>query len=320
MRTKPIRVLVANAPEEIGGVTCWRMFWPLRALEQSPEFSGAFDIRFSRGVIFPFDFYQTDVLLCFRPSKPEHLAVIQEAKRVGCKIVLDYDDNHRDVSTGHPAFWSLGQSWNIAKQACALANLIWVSTENLKQVYGHQSKTEVIPNAVYPEQIPDQPQDYANRVGVWAGSDAHREDCDAYQILYKKLLSRLSRFYWINFAPGWAKQVEDKCRVDLLPWQHTETYFDFLREIGTTVIWKPLQKNKFNDGKSNIAWITATLAGGVCISTYAGEPGWEGSLKEYPNKAQFLETWEKSAALIREKYNLNDTTTQRAVSLLKLVK
>lgn len=318
---KKVRILVANAPEEIGGVTCWRMFWPLRALEESPEFYNTFDIRYSRGVIFPWELYQADILLCFRPSKPDHLAVMEEAKRVGCKIVIDYDDNHRDVPPGHPAFWSLGQSWVIAQRACTLANRIWVSTDHLAKVYGHPDKTDVVPNAVYPEQLPDKPQDYEKRVGVWAGSDAHREDADEYRHRYTKLLERLNKFYWINFAPTWATNVgKQENQVELLPWQHTEQYFNVLEQLGTTVIWKPLQRTSFNDGKSNISWITATLVGAVCVSTYAGLPGWELALKEYPDKGKFAETWKASASEISEKYNLNQTTEQRAVSLLNLVK
>ena len=48
-----IRILVANEPEPIGGVTCWRMYWPLDHLDRN--YSDTLEIRYSRGQIIPAD-------------------------------------------------------------------------------------------------------------------------------------------------------------------------------------------------------------------------------------------------------------------------
>lgn len=313
-----IRILVANAPEEVGGVTCWRMFWPLTHLAQ--VHGHALDIRYSRGVIFPFEFYETDILICYRPSKPEHLQVIEEARRFGIGIVLDYDDDHKNIPVGHPAYWSLGRSWPVAEAALKMANLVWVSTPALAALYGHPN-TVVVPNAVPAGMVADLPQDFEAATGIWAGSDAHREDADTFSDVYKVLLRYLNKFVWVNFMPTWAAEAKNVgAEINLHPWVHTEMWFDWLRAMQTTVIWKPLRSTPFNDGKSNISWISATVVGAVCVSTYAGKPGWECATREMPrNKKAFVELWERSAEEVRRRYNLDDVNEARFTSLLKLV-
>jgi len=315
---KKIRILIANAPEDIGGVTCWRMFWPLAHLEA--RYHDALEIRYSRGTIFPFEFYQTDILLCYRPSEPAHLAVMEEAKRVGCKILLDYDDDLLHMQPGHPGYWKLGTRSAIVRQALVLADAVWTSTDALRDVYGHQNTT-VVPNAVLPEQIAPHPADFRRKTFVWAGSDAHREDVDVFPDLYRALLRRADHFMWMNFMPTWAANIskEKNTMVSLVPWVHTEQYFDFLQKNGVSAIWKPLLSNQFNKGKSNIAWITATVVGAVCLTNQAGQPGWEYAVSEFPKTYELFENiWKESRQAILDKYNLNTWNDVRYTSLLKL--
>lgn len=315
---RKIRILVANAPEEIGGVTVWRMFWPLRHLAH--KYHDLVDIQYSRGQIFPFEFYQTDILLCYRPSEPAHLAVMQQAKTVGCKIVCDYDDDYLNLAVGHPAYWSLGTRKHIIQQALELTDLLWVSTEALAQVYKH-ANTLVLPNAMLPEDLQDHPADWRKKTFVWAGSDAHREDVDVYVETYRALLRRADRFVWINFMPTWAVSVsaEKNTRVDLQPWVHTEKYLDWMRLNDVTAIWKPLLSNQFNRGKTNIAWMVATACGAICITNQAGQPGWEFALKELPKTYEhFSQQWQDSRDYLVTKYNLEAWNETRLHSLLKL--
>jgi hypothetical protein len=315
---KKIRILIANAPEEVGGVTCWRMFWPMRHLEA--RYHDTVEIRYSRGTIFPFEMYQTDILICYRPSEPAHLQVMEEAKRIGCRILVDYDDDYLSIATGHPAFWKLGNRAPLIRRALELADAVWTSTEELKAVYKH-ANTTVVPNAVLPEEISSHPADFRKKVFVWAGSDAHREDVDVFIDTYRTLLNRADRFLWINFMPSWVASVSKSKNtdVDLSPWVHTEAYFEFLRKNQVSAIWKPLQTNQFNRGKSNIAWITATVVGAICISNQAGQPGWEYAVKEFPKTFElFEEIWKDSRQVILDKYNLNHWNEVRHTSILKL--
>ena len=313
---RKVRILIANEPEPIGGVTCWRMYWPLDHLERT--WGDALEIRYSRGPIIPADFYWCDVLMCFRPSEPTHLLVIEEAKRLGKKVLLDYDDELTKMVVGHPEFWKLGTKSQIVTKAITLADAVWVSTEQLKQNAKHPNCT-VIPNAVLPEAIATAPANWENKTIVWAGSAAHREDADAFKEDYRALLRASNRFIWLNFMPTWASMGNDEGKAVLSPWVHTEEYFQFLQKHNTVAIWKPLISNDFNVCKSNISYLTATMVGAVCVTNQAGTPQWEFALKHLPRtKSEFEKAWHIAAADVRTHYDLNAWNEVRLREILKL--
>jgi len=312
-----IRILVANQPEPIGGVTCWRMYWPLDHLERT--WGDALEIRYAREQIFPADLYWSDIVLCYRPSEPAHIAVIEEAKRLGKKILLDYDDDLTAIPVGHPEFFRLGTKAEFVKRAIGLADAIWVSTEALKNTMKHENVT-VIPNAILPEAIVSEPAKWAPvRNGIWAGSPAHREDADAFKAEYKFIRKNLTGFIWINYMPTWASNEQEYGAAMLHPWIHTEQYFEWLRKNKVVAIWKPLITNQFNACKSNIAYITATAVGAVCITNQAGMPQWEFALRNLQrNETDHAQAWATAAADVRAHYDLRAWNEVRLRELLKL--
>lgn len=314
---RKIRILVANEPEPIGGVTCWRMYWPLDDLERT--YYDSIEIRYSRGQIFPAELYWCDVLMCFRPSEPGHIAVMEEAQRLSKKILLDYDDDLTSLAVGHPEYWKLGTKTKIVNQAIAMADAVWVSTEPLAQKSGRPDAV-VIPNAIYPELLPEQPADYKNKTVAWAGSAAHREDADAFRADYGAIIRTVQRFIWINFMPTWATTMKSQAQVQLSPWIHTELYFRWMQQNNVVAIWKPLITNEFNASKSNIAYITATVAGGVCITNQAGNPQWEYATRHLPkDEKTFLQTWKLAKSDVKAHYDLRRWNEIRLRELLKLV-
>lgn len=85
-------------------------------------------------------------------------------------------------------------------------------------------------------------------------------------------------------------------------------------------MWKPLTVNAFNDCKSNIAWIEATMAGGVCVTNYAGKGGWADSLPDFTDDPELVrDTWELSKEVILEHYNLLKVNEARFESILKVL-
>jgi len=314
---RKIRVLIANEPEPIGGVTCWRMYWPIQYLERS--YYDTVEIRYSRGAIYPADLYWADVLMCFRPSEPAHLQVIEEAKRVGCRILLDYDDDLTNMVVGHPEFWKLGTKKEIVERAISLADEVWVSTEALAASSKHPNAV-VIPNAVSPLSIQAQPADFKTKTVVWAGSPAHREDADEFKEAYRAIIRKADRFIWINFMPTWASKMStEKANVQLSPWIHTEQYFKWMRQNNVVAIWKPLITNEFNACKSNIAYITSTVVGAVCVTNQAGTTQWEHAVKNLPLlESELQHRWKTAAADVRERYDLHQWNEVRHRQLLKL--
>ncbi len=77
------------------------------------------------------------------------------------------------------------------------------------------------------------------------------------------------------------------------------------------MIWKPLQKTQFNASKSNIAWIEATMAGGVCTTNFWERKEWANALSFFPDEDEVQEAWERSRDSIVDNYNLREVNKRR---------
>jgi hypothetical protein len=89
--------------------------------------------------------------------------------------------------------------------------------------------------------------------------------------------------------------------------------------FGINAIWKPLTDCAFNDHKSNINLLVATIGGGYCITNYAGRPGWEFASSEVLPYPEACELWRAAKDDIIKRYNLADTARMRAESIFRLV-
>lgn len=331
-----IRILVVNAPEHCNGVTWWRMFRPLWLMRRK---YGDLDIRFNPGQLFEHDFLNTDIVLAFRPSNPEHPVVLRTAKEWGCKILLDLDDDILNLPLGHGTFSKLYNRTDVVNNCIALADEVWTSTEHLKtvcaaanrdflsrmrreapQVDGWAVPTfTVIPNAVLPSDLPDRANGNTG-LAVWRGSDLHRDDLEVWRAQYAQILRSANRFVWIGYAPHWGKSDGGKPHVDYnVEGVEAKRWLAYLRSLRLAFVWKPLFPNDFNKSKSNIAWIEATCAGGICVTNFAGAPTWEHAAKELPKLDEYyIHLWQKSAEAVRQHYDLDAWNAVRYRQLLKL--
>lgn len=304
MSTRPIRVFVINAPEAIGGVTWWRMYRPLQLLHRLyPDLE---IVHNESGMLYPHHFQYVDVVLCFRPSEPAHVAGIQMARAAGVPVISDYDDDLLNHSIGHPKWKDFKDKEHYIRPCVAMSTQLWVSTPALASVYGHPD-TQVIPNAVLESDLPAEIGEHSGTV-AWRGGELHREDLEIYNFRgdYQAYLKKIRRFLWIGYMPSWAVVADSKADIQFESTDiDTRFWFQYLQQQHLQAIVKPLMPCPFNDGKSNIAWIEATIAGAVCISNYAGKPGWELATKEMPRtEDQRRELWQKSREHIIQNYNL----------------
>jgi intein/homing endonuclease len=78
--------------------------------------------------------------------------------------------------------------------------------------------------------------------------------------------------------------------------------------------------NGFISHNSNIAWIEATLAGGICVTNYATKPGWEWAVDHFTDNADFIASqWAASRAAIVEHYNLEKINSIRYHHILRVL-
>lgn len=335
---KKIRLFVINAPEPVNGITFWRMFRPLRHLHDNYDV----EVIFNSGRITEADLYFSHVVLCFRPCNPDHPAALRRAKELGCKVIVDFDDDLLNVPIGYSFFKDLSNRAPFVIESIALADMVWLSTKNLKKVYEEaiqnflafhlrQSggvlpplfgtpKMTVIPNAVFPEDLPFAPNGNTRRA-MWRGSDFHRDDLEAYKMQYDQILRNNNYFQWIGYAPTWGEMKTTKCKVDFQPGIMADQWFNYIKSLQLSLVWKPLANNIFNASKSNIAWLEATVSGAVCMCNLAGEnPIWEHATKELPRLPESYEViWRKSAEHIKQNYDLRAWTDMRHREILKLM-
>mgnify|MGYP001285210950 CR=1 FL=1 len=311
-----LRILVANEPAPLGGVEAWRGFWPLTLLERT--YGDYLQITYSRGNIFPHEFFQHDILFCCRPCDESHTRTLRAAKSHGLKIIIDFDDNFLNVPYGHADFKYLAFAKKPVLECLALADAVWVTTPALKEVYGAHSKNcVIIPNAILPEELPDEPTGF-NGFAMWRGAHAHVEDLWTWRSQYEQILKRIKQFLFIGYMPSWAEK-KTEATVNFLLWVETQEWFQSLRSMRPCAIWKPLMPAAINDAKSCIAFLEATIAGGLCVTNYAGKPGWELAWKELPKKdSDFENGWRNAAEHVREHYDLRAWNEVRYRELLKL--
>lgn len=311
--SRPIRILVANGPETVNGVTWWRMYRPLHHLHKTyPDLEITYN---TTGQLLPHHFIHTDVVIVWRPCLQNHLIAIQMAKQWGCRVIVDHDDDLFNMPVGSPDFEYFRQCKPFVVACLAMADQVWVSTPALASLYAHPN-TVVIPNAVLPD---DLPKEWAKNSGtiIWRGSAAHREDLEVGKVNYPSILRAGRRMLFLGYAPTWAI-IEGK-NVDYEPPINIMEYFNWLRAQKPMAIWKPLVRNKFNDGKSNISWIEATCAGAVCITNYKDSPGWECAMRE-PSKYKddYAAMVKKSISEIQKSYNLISWNDVRYREILRI--
>ena len=317
-----IKVLVIQSPQ-INGVTWWRCFRPLSLLRK--QYRGEIDFAFKHKDLSPVDLDFHDIILILRATTPDIIDYLGLAKRKGIPFIADLDDDLLHLPPSHPQYHEYARNRSIIEQFFRLADRVWVSTEQLLYVTDAIERGTVIPNAILPTDLPDSPAPDRNR-WAWRGSSVHLEDVMAHAEWYNRIKPQPQEFAWI----GWVPPLDHLPNARFLPYESdVETYFTSLRRQQYNVIWKPLVDNPFNRAKSNIAWLEATMGGGVCVTNFApDEPipkpaGWEFCIREMYSldweKEKAVETWRKSRATILENYNLHTVNELRFNDIKSLV-
>ena len=211
---------------------------------------------------------QMDVDCAFfqRPSTDLHVTAAQITKTCGIPLWLDYDDDLLNVTNDNPtaAYYGKEKNRDNLKRLLAMADVVTVSTESIKQSFAEFCKTTVvIPNAwndtLMPFMVGSAPR--TNRC-VWRGSGTHIRDVMdvAPQIIEA---SKQSPDDWKFSFMGWDPWfVSSRCKnSEYIPKAEVIHYLHQLRQLSGKILYVPLADTRFNRSKSNIAALEATYAG-----------------------------------------------------------
>jgi hypothetical protein len=301
---------VANA------VTYWRFLRPLGEMQR--QFPGRFNIRTTRKLDAA-DLFYTDVFLLSRPNDVETLNMVKRIRDAGrSKIIMDIDDAITNVPVHHTHSAYFNNRAHIAREIFGLVDHFWVSTEQLLYECDCLGRGEIIPNAVLPGDLPKEPAPDRG-VWMWRGRDVQKEDVYLSNAVEWYEANKYKAKEWVFW--GCLPSLNHAGNVKLWEYEDdVQKYFATLKKQPFNGVWKPLVDNQFNDAKSNIAWIEATMSGGVCVTNYAGKTSWEGAMLEMPESYDHaVVRWELSCEYIKRDFNLETTARQRAESLERVL-
>lgn len=194
---------------------------------------------------------------------------LREAKHLGTKVWVDYDDAVGFVDWHSPRAHKFPrekvQPW-IAK-CVEIADVVTASTPDVAALLG--DKAIVIPNAWDHRMHKMASGPSMNKTVLWRGSDTHNADIAYFDSALERLAIEYRDWTFIYlgniFAPPFQVRRELP-NVKLLPSLHLVKYFQKMHEINPSVVIVPMIDTTFNRCRSNIAWIEATSIGAKCVA------------------------------------------------------
>jgi len=316
-------------PRQLTPVGYWRVFKPFEEMRRL--FPGVFEIEYKSEKLDYADISNADVIFMTRPHKMESFEWIREAKMTkGIVFVMDMDDDLLDMPREHPLFADFKKRRKIIENHMKVADFLWYSTEYLMKKYG---KGMHVPNSIDVSLLPEIPAPDHKKI-MWRGSSIQMHDLLAGAEEFQTIQSHTQHIGLIGFLPPFYEYrlpiydletslSEKPTKPHIVNYpiiDNTSAYLKQLQIDQWNYVWKPLMDHGFNEAKSNIAWIEATISGGVCLTNFAGRTQWEYATAEILPYAEACELWANSCEAIRKDYNLSVMAQRRAVSIIKALK
>ncbi len=224
------------------------------------------------------DMVRSDIVFVQRPGGPPQFEVIKQAKCASKKVWIDFDDDLLEVPMHNPAYdhYSIGQIKDLVQASVRAADLVTVSTlalaNTVKQFLSPGAMCVVIPNAYDHDTFAWMRVDHTPRekVLVWRGSMTHDGDLHPYAAGIIAAMKKHPDWKFQAFGgKPWMilKELEPSTwaseRHPMLIYHHR------LFALRPAAVVVPLEDNRFNQCKSNIAYIEATMAGANTIAPAA---------------------------------------------------
>lgn len=146
-------------PADDMGCGHYRMYYPGRVLDITSELDVSFSkhvpMRLSRDHrVIGVEPIEADVVVLQRPLLRLLSEVIPHLQRRGITVVVDIDDDFSSLHPNHPVRVNTHpknnpeSNWHHLKRACALADLVTVTTPALAERYGARGNAIVLPNCI----------------------------------------------------------------------------------------------------------------------------------------------------------------------------
>lgn len=316
-----INVLVLEPPK-VSNVGWWRLWRPLQVVRHM--FPDVFSFTFKRKDLDYYDAFNYDIIITARPGSGPTAAeqaaindfVAMAKKTSGAVFIVDMDDNILDVPKGHQLHTEYAKKdrRKAAEECLALADAFWFSTPLFLETISQ--KGVVMPNAIFPEEMPKEPSK-DNGIAAWRGHLIQVHDLMTEGLkVWPDIRDKAAHWFWMGYYPP----LDHGENSQELPYvADPAAYMELLRKTPLNVLWKPMIDCNFNRHKSSIAMIEATMAGGYCLTNFAGLPEWESASDKWLPYKDGVKLWEQARENIIDNYNLIKTAQMRAQHMASLV-
>lgn len=180
---------------------------------------------------------------------------------MGCKMIIDLDDDPGSVNEGHPDFKALEEKKDMRLRMVKLADHLVVATEEIKEAVKHLNPyITVIPNSIDPALWNfknKKKNDGKVRIG-WMSSGSHFADLPIIRPVMEEICAKYPHVEF-HFAGMTWDALEDK---QFFHHVGRSGYLDFPKwyaSLGIDISVAPLKDTQFNRCKSNIKWMEAAM-------------------------------------------------------------
>ena len=241
------------------------------------------------------DIYNTDIVLIQRPNSTSSLGIMADAKRMGKKVIIDFDDHLLDVPEDNPAnhYFANPQVQKQIQDTFLFADAVIVSTKKLYDLYYPMCQGKipmfVIPNGWNPTDLPMFEVKYRHKPTrfVWRGGSTHFADLHTIKAEINQMIEMNTEVTFFGLNKFMMYDLSKKAiNVD---WSSMFVYFTFMQRIEGDFGFYPLVRNDFNLSKSNIFAIECIANGmPVLADSFFPEFNIPGVI-HYDNPTQFID-------------------------------
>jgi hypothetical protein len=209
-----------------------------------------------------------DLVWMQRPIQPEAVNTVQYLKLIGKPVWVEYDDDLFNLPQSHQYYAAFGKARNNIIQILQLADAVTVTTPTIAESYEPYSKNiTIVPNAIRDELLAPVELPWGDEF-MYRGMKAHEDDLYAYRQPFQILLNEGMK---IKFMTGFNPVRYFTGKMTVVENRDIYHYFDYIRKFRARSFLFPMVDNRFNQARSNICWLEATMAGSVVVAPDWGE-------------------------------------------------
>lgn len=256
---------------DVTGCGYYRIILPQRSMDVSRIHSCV-----SHAFSFEWALYY-DIVVVQRIYAFEQLMVLPELQAAGVKVVYETDDHIHKVPAWNP--YAEGITTEMLRgidYGLGLADLITVTTPDLRKFLGYEEKTVVLPNsldfALWANPRDHDDENEKIRI-LWAGSHTHSGDFRTVEGVLKMLIKEFRgkiTLVFMGWAPPWCRTDEFADCVEYHPPVMVPDYPHKMQALRCDMAYAPIIECEFNNAKSNIKFLEYSAAGLPSVCSKVG--------------------------------------------------